>query len=159
MLRKQREGYRKGWWVVTGKGQEIRSPAITPPCPPGLGVQEAGSFSVLVGGGVENSGPRVLSGDTWPLLGVVPEQDLGMWGCSVAILTLLELPLLSNGGPPWGLVQSTKPCVGGVDCRFPDGETKDGVGHGVVSSCGSKYSGSKHWVPTCARLGAEHLPS
>lgn len=97
------KGVLGGDWKGTNK-----KPSHRPPFPPkGLGVQEAGSFSVLVGGGVENSGPRVLSRDTWPLLGVVPEQDQGMWGCSVAILTLPELLLLSNGGPPWALVQST----------------------------------------------------
>ncbi|CAM9675577.1 unnamed protein product [Rangifer tarandus platyrhynchus] len=74
-----------------------------------------------------------------------------MWGCSVAILTLLELPLLSNGGPPWGLVQSTKPCVGGVDCRFPDGETKDGVGHGVDAGRAALVPDTLPWASRVGR--------
>ena len=109
-----------------GKGTRNKKPSHHPSLPPRAGGPGSRVFLCTCGW---RGGEFRAEGAEWGHLaspwggsGAGP----GDAGIQRGLLTLPELPLLSNGGPPWGLVQSTKPCVGGVDCRFPDGESKDG---------------------------------
>lgn len=145
MLRKQREGSGggRGGWLERDKKEESQPPH------PGVGSRLQAFLLGLGagGGGAENSGLRRLSGEPSLSFGEVLKQDTGMWGCSVAILTFPELPLLGNGGAPGSRVLHTVTVHGRCLPPFSRWGNR-GSGHRVANSSSSNYSDSKHWVLT-----------